>query len=184
MAIHLPTPAPLSPHPHHCYLHAWLWLSSGASGGTGPAFSPAQEVGPRHAACRAHHQPSQGCSSPEKDTQCLSTHFPLMAMPDTAATQACSIFTGDVIFLEISTFPIVASYTCWAQMSLPCAWGASAEPALPPCLADTDQHTYCEQCEQERQLERSVCVLPAASHCPSDGSPSIHPCPWGRFPLW
>ena len=51
MAIHLPTPAPLSPHPHHCYLHAWLWLSSGAPGGTGPAFSPAQEVGPRQSPC-------------------------------------------------------------------------------------------------------------------------------------
>lgn len=59
-AIRLPTPAPLSPQPHHRYLHAWLRQSSGASGGTGPAFSTAQEVGPRQSPCRLQSpQPTQ-----------------------------------------------------------------------------------------------------------------------------
>lgn len=51
VVIHLPTPASLSPHPHHRYLHACLWPISGPSGGTGPAFSSAQEVGARHSPC-------------------------------------------------------------------------------------------------------------------------------------
>lgn len=52
------------------YLPAWLWLSSGASGGTGPAFSPAQEVGPRQSPCCLQSPPPTqlGLLLSEKDT--------------------------------------------------------------------------------------------------------------------